>query len=89
MSTLCTIKEGGAGFALKRSLLAMHSLRGGPSYSYSYEQDLDPTEMQFLQGQALQESQQTSGQQVNQSYSQSYWQQNRVGLPGSGTTLEN
>lgn len=66
----------------------MQSLRGGPSYSYSYEQDLDPTEMQYLQEQALQESQQAgnflgqSNYQIKQSYSQSYWQQAGVPLPG-------
>lgn len=67
----------------------MQSLRGGPSYNYSYEQDLDPTEMQYLQEQALQESQQASaflGQsdyQVKQSYSQSYWRQAGLPLPGT------
>lgn len=58
---------------------AAHSLYGGPSYNYNYQQELDPTEMQYLQGQTLQESQQLqhlgqSNYQVNQSYSQSYWQ---------------
>lgn len=60
--------------------MAMQSLRGGPSYNYSYWQDLDPTERQYLQEQALQESQVggflgQSNYQVKQSYSQSYWQQ--------------
>ena len=59
---------------------AMQSLRGGPSYNYNYWQDLDPTERQYLQEQALQESQAggflgQSNYQVKQSYSQSYWQQ--------------
>ena len=55
------------------------ALYGGPSYGYSYQQDLDPVEQQYLQEQALQESQQfqhmgQSNYHVNQSYSQSYWQ---------------
>ena len=58
--------------------MAGGALYGGPSYQYSY-QELDPTELQYLRGQELQESQQfqhlgQSDYQVNQSYSQSYWQ---------------
>lgn len=63
------------------------ALYGGPSYQYSY-QELDPTELQYLRAQGLQESQQfqhlgQSNYQVNQSYSQSYWQKyHRPSLQG-------
>ena len=62
--------------------MAMQGLYGGPSYHYSY-QELDPTERQYLQEQALQESQQASGFlgqsnfQPKQSFSQSHWQRER------------
>lgn len=67
----------------------MAGLQGGPSYRYSYlQQEMDPTELQYLQEQQqlyLQESQQLqpggggaaygqSGFQAGQSYTQSYWQ---------------
>ena len=67
-------KEGGA-----RSKRNKMSLRGGPSYNYSYD-ELDPTELQYLQEGALQESHQAgsflakSSFQAHQSFSQSYWQ---------------
>ena len=65
-----------------------YPLQGGPSYRYSY-QELDPTELQYLQEQQqlyLQESEQAqpgassyghlgqTGFQAGQSYTQSYWQ---------------
>lgn len=71
-----TIKKEGLAATRK-----MQSLRGGPSYDYSYGQDLDPTEMQYLQEQALQESLRAgsflgqSNYQIKQSYTQSYWKQ--------------
>ena len=54
-----------------------HPLYGGPSYDYSYQQELDPTEQQYFQELALGESQQLPhlGQSRYQdSYSQSYMQ---------------
>ena len=80
--------------------MAGQPLRGGPSYRYSYQQEMDPIELQYLQEQQqlyLQESQQLSGGggaaygqssnfQAGQSYTQSYLQayHGRGGLPGLG-----
>lgn len=60
--------------------MAMQGLYGGPSYNYSY-QELDPTERQYLQEQALQQASDFLGQsdfQVKQSFSQSHWQRERA-----------
>jgi len=69
------------------------ALYGGPSYNYTYQQELDPTEVQYFQEQALQESQQLqqgflgqSNYQVNQSFSLSYRQKQHRGSVGFSTS---
>ena len=72
-------------------------LQGGPSYNYSYQQDMDPTELQYLQEQQQQYLQESlnpeaasyggqGGFQVGHSYTQSYWQaqQGRGGFSSLG-----
>lgn len=63
------------------ALSGTHPLYGGPSYNYSYPQELDPTELQYFQEQELQDPQQQqagsylgqSNYQASQSYTQSFW----------------
>ncbi len=66
----------------------MASLYGGPSLNYNYGKELDPTEQQYFQEQALQQSLQQqqfagyrlgqSNYNVEQSYSQNYLQRQRA-----------
>ena len=70
------------------------SLRGGPSFNYTYD-EMDPTELQYLQGGALQESHQAgsflakSSFQAHQSFSQSYLQRYITPVaPSLGSQIE-
>ncbi len=81
------MRLGGGAQNRKQITMEKGGLYGGPSYNYTYgklEEGLDPTEQQYFEEQALQQSLQQhqyqylgqSNYQAEQSYSQSYFKTN-------------